>query len=621
MNYKQLITTCFYLFSLFCVSYSQEEQLCQGSLGDNIFEDGDFGSGTANIVAQDPGIAPGYTYTRTTPPSDGFYSITNNTGEWSNLYGSWLEIRDNSDDPNGYMMVVNASFSPGIFYEKKITGLCEGTLYEFSADIINIIKVNEPGHSEPNVSFFLDNEEQFSTGRIPQDARWKTFGFTFTTPPGVTEMTLTLRNNAPGGIGNDLALDNISFRACGASAFINTEENIFLCEDDNDPAPLTADIDVDDLAIQWQTFSASTNSWMSIPDEIGEQFFHDIFDAGTYQYRYLSAGSRANLNNFKCRIISDVITIEVLPLFYELSDTICEGTAYQLGDTVLTEPGTYTATLLSSQGCDSIVTVDLAVLPNQLSFELDGQAPACVGDQDGSISLANIQNALGPLRIFMNGDRIQGTSISNLNTGLYSFSLEDAIGCTATNNIALTVDNPFRIDVGEDLNLDLGQTIDTLQVQATKNIVEITWAPSDFLSCDACPTPVLTAAQDISYVIRATDENGCTTMDSLNVRLNNEEINIYIPNAFSPNGDGQNDFFNVFSFDALIEEVRSMRIFDRWGGLVFESTNAQPNLEESGWNGRLNGEVVEEGVYIYQFELRLITGEEIVKSGTINLIR
>ena len=103
---------------------------CEGTLGDNLFDDGDFGAGAINIPNQDPGIAPGYNYVTFGPPNDGQYVITNNTGAWSGLYPTWIKIRDNSTDPNGYMMVVNADFSPGVFYEQEISEFYQYNLLE-----------------------------------------------------------------------------------------------------------------------------------------------------------------------------------------------------------------------------------------------------------------------------------------------------------------------------------------------------------------------------------------------------------------------------------------------------------------------------------------------------------
>ncbi|MDX1407248.1 MAG: hypothetical protein R3330_03915, partial [Saprospiraceae bacterium] len=217
------------------------QPLCRGSLGENIFEQGDFGSGPEVLVGTDPGIAPGYRYTTWMPVNDGFYTITNNTGAWYRIWPTWLLIRDHSPDPYGYMMVVNASYQPGVFYEQTVTGLCANTTYEFSADVINLIRTDVPGHIRPNVSFLIDGVEYYTTGSIPQDETWKQVGFTFTSEPDQTEVRLTLRNNAPGGRGNDLALDNISFRACGPYASIKTAYPNVVCEQSDFPV-LNADI-------------------------------------------------------------------------------------------------------------------------------------------------------------------------------------------------------------------------------------------------------------------------------------------------------------------------------------------------------------------------------------------
>ncbi len=183
-----------------CTVFSSQGQVCEGNTGENLFLDGDFGSGSENNIPFDPGIAPGYLYQLNPPPNDGAYIITNDIGEWFTDFG-WMNIGDNSGDPNGYMMVVNASFDPGLFYQQTISGLCENTDYEFSADIINL---HRPGTNIilPNVSFLIDGEIQVSTGNIEETGNWRTYGFGFSTEAGQTEVTLALQNNAPGGIGN-----------------------------------------------------------------------------------------------------------------------------------------------------------------------------------------------------------------------------------------------------------------------------------------------------------------------------------------------------------------------------------------------------------------------------------
>ncbi|KAA3633969.1 MAG: hypothetical protein DWQ02_12245, partial [Bacteroidetes bacterium] len=177
MKKALLLTVLLGTFGLFGITYGQ---VCSGNIGENIFTDGDFGSGTANLLTPDPMIAPGYSYTTNPPPSDGYYVLSNNLGSWGGLYATWLPIGDNSTDPFGYMMVVNASFSPGLFYEQEVEGLCENTLYVFTADVINLIKSGTANHTDPNVSFLIDDVVQYSTGIITKTEHWQTYGFTFT---------------------------------------------------------------------------------------------------------------------------------------------------------------------------------------------------------------------------------------------------------------------------------------------------------------------------------------------------------------------------------------------------------------------------------------------------------
>lgn len=595
--------------------------LCEGGLGENIFEEGDFGTGTSNLLFPDPAIAPGYIYTTAPPPGDGFYTITNNTNVWSNLWVSWLRIGDNSPDPNGYMMVVNASFSPGVFFEQTVDGLCENTTYEFSADIINMIRAGEPGHIKPNVSFILDGTTQFTTGEIPQTSNWITYGFTFDTPPGVSEVTLRISNNAPGGIGNDLALDNISFRTCGANAFINTDQNIFLCADANDPAPITADVDLNEVVIQWQQSLDGGNTWNDLAGEDSAVYLHDEFSAGVYWYRYLSASSLANLTTLKCRVVSDVVKIEVLPLEFSVSETICEGNAYFLGTDSLTESGFYTADLISSIGCDSIVSLDLTILENTLQFDFDSEAPSCPGRSDGRIEIGTVTNGGSPFTYFLNGELSGSPSFLDLPGGEYEIKVVDQFNCSSSTTVDLVNKDLFVIDAGSDFNLRFGQRSGPIQVQSLQELARVEWTPADFLTCTDCPTVFIDGAQNQTYFIEAVNEKGCFAFDTLNVTVDTELLDIYVPNAFSPNFDGTNDYFSLYAFEQTVRNIKSMRVFNRWGALIFEAQNILANEELTGWDGRLKGELVQNGVYTYLFELELIDGRTILRSGTITVLR
>jgi len=304
-------------------------QECNGNLGENIFEEGDFGEGTANIVQNDPNIAPGYTYTTIMPPNDGFYTIT--------------------DD------------------------LCDGTLYEFSADIFNLLN---PGANniKPNVSFAIDGVVQYSTGEVAENNQWQTFGFTFETAPGQTSVTLSLLNNAPGGQGNDLALDNITFRACGDEALILPDEIANICEDGSNillDATVIGTIYADP-AYQWQQSFDGGMTWVDIAGANGLSIEHTDLTAGIYYYRYLLADGASNLASEKCRVQSNIKIIN-----------------------------------------------DLTIVPDpDIQVSITTTLPGCSNTLDGSIEINNIFNGAEPYTVSVDGVELTaGTDLFNVPVG------------------------------------------------------------------------------------------------------------------------------------------------------------------------------------------------------------
>lgn len=164
-----------------------------------------------------------YTYFASDCPDDGFYSVRNNT---SNCFStSWHSMSvDHTGNPGGYFMLVNASIQPSAFYVDTVRGLCANTRFEFAAWVANVLRPSACNGSgiEPNLTFTIERTDgsilqTYSTGLINQTVslQWRQYGFFFTTPPGVSDVVLRIFNNSRGGCGNDLALDDITFRPCG----------------------------------------------------------------------------------------------------------------------------------------------------------------------------------------------------------------------------------------------------------------------------------------------------------------------------------------------------------------------------------------------------------------------
>jgi len=590
---------------------------CSGGIGENLFEDGDFGSGTDNVLSEDPQIAPGYLYTRNGPPNDGQYIISNNLGEWPGLYGTWLPIRDNSSNPDGYMMIVNASFDPGLFYDETITNLCENTLFEFSADIINLIRTNATDHSDPNVDFLIDDVKVLGTGNIPKNERWNTYSFTFQTAPGQTSVKLSLRNNAPGGIGNDLALDNITFRACGPLSEIQNTQIIdgFYCQEDG-PLTLVAAIEGSEdptRSYLWETSVQPSLGWTIIENESSSKLTLDFDAADEFWVRFATAGSPLNLENENCRFYSEPIFIKIPQRVFEVTDTLCGGIPLPFDEGGLVRPGLFVQSLIGAQGCDSIRMIQLDTIQRAtLSAEITTIDPTCPGQASGSIIAQNVNGGYSPYFIEVDEITYSGLSANNLMSGERSVLIKDKFECFFETNILLEEPPEFTISLGGNRNITLGEEI---VVDAISNlpISDLIWSPNLSEFNNTTPITIL-PIENATISATGVTIDGCEASDSIDITVN-IEANIYVPNAFSPNRDGINDDYFISPFGKSLDRIDAFEVYDRWGNLVYENLTNQSEK----WNGISKGLALQSNVYTYRLIATLINGDMIKKSGTIQI--
>ncbi len=301
-----------------CLSFCETKaQLCTGSLGDPVVKL-DFGTGTSSHGAALGSGITSYTYTTANFPNDGSYTIEKAT----NTAGTWWTTTDHTG--GGYMMVVNASFSTtDYFYKNTVTGLCPGTTYEFAAWIMNLLVSRD--NSPPNITFTIEDTSgtilgTYNTGDIglSSSATWKQYGFYFTTPSGISTVVIRMRNNKAGAApGNDIALDDITFRACGptvTSAIQNeSTTNLQLCENDSKQITLTGSVSSSAytaVGYQWQASIDGGTSWNDISGANFASYTFTSGAAGTYKYR-LATADASNISSTNCRVFSNEINIVV----------------------------------------------------------------------------------------------------------------------------------------------------------------------------------------------------------------------------------------------------------------------------------------------------------------------
>ena len=203
----------------------------------------------------------------------------------------------------------------------------------------------------------------------------------------------------------------------------------------------------------------------------------------------------------------------------------------------------------------------------------------------------------------------------------YDLTIRDNKGCMLRQ--PFTMPAPFleMVDIPSEIRLDIGENfpIDpSLGIPETL-VREVVWSPPTFLSCADCLTPVIAPLADEFYTVRVVDQFGCAGTASTTVKVR-RDVKIFVPDAFSPNGDDRNERLTVFANAWQVTAVKDFQVFDRWGTLVFQNSNFAPNDEISGWNGRHNGSRLPTGIYVYVARAELIDGTEEVLRGQVLLL-
>lgn len=275
--------------------------------------------------------------------------------------------------------------------------------------------------------------------------------------------------------------------------------------------------------------------------------------------------------------------------------------------------GTYNAVITDSAGCTASATLSITE-PAPLTLSVATTPDYCGGLCVGTAT-AQVTGGTAPYSYsWSNGNAT--SSIQHLCDGNYTVTVTDANGCTLPPVVATVVyiDSIPPLEVIPDSAvIYLGQSVNLQSTVAAGYTYN--WQPPTYLSNSAIANPVSTPTQDIQYILTITDQYGCTNSDTSIIHVLIyicDEPEIYIPNAFSPNGDNKNDV--VYVYGDQIKELL-FRIYDRWGEKVFETT--KPG---EGWDGTYKGKKVMPGVFVYYVEATCYNDEKFFKKGNITVI-
>ena len=289
---------------------------------------------------------------------------------------------------------------------------------------------------------------------------------------------------------------------------------------------------------------------------------------------------------------------------------------------VVNQSGNYTLIVTDSLSfCTAEAQVEVA-FNGITGVEINQSAPNCFGDANGNIIIETITGGISPYIIsFNNAPFRPRTEFNDLGAGTYTLRIQAADGCEWQDTIELSDPFALQLDLGPNQSLFLGDSIPlTPQINIPPVIIdEVTWNPSLTLNCDSCLFPVAKPLNTTTYSLTLTSDAGCIVQDEVTITVKKKDL-VFVPNAFTPNGDGFNDLTNVFAGRA-VDRILVYRIFDRFGEKVYEQNNFFPNDLTIGWDGNFDQQPMNPAVFVYYLEVLLIDGTTEIIKGDITLLR
>jgi len=282
---------------------------------------------------------------------------------------------------------------------------------------------------------------------------------------------------------------------------------------------------------------------------------------------------------------------------------------------------TYYVSQITPQGCESArasLTVTVNALP-QASITASKTPIICTGD---SVVFSVSPQVAGQSYVwYKDGVIITGatsTSYAAKQSGAYSVRVTNSNGCSITTATSTLNVYPWpTVNAGPDKEVPAGTSVDI--ITQTTNAQSIAWSPVTGLSCTNCASPTATVNFPIVYIVTVTSAGGCSVSDTVAIQLVCEDDLLYMPNTFTPNGDGENDRF--YPMGKGLGEVTVFRIVNRLGQVVYTRSRFAINNASYGWDGTFNGADLGMDVYSYYIEVPCATGQIIKKTGDISLLR
>jgi len=234
-------------------------------------------------------------------------------------------------------------------------------------------------------------------------------------------------------------------------------------------------------------------------------------------------------------------------------------------------------------------------------------------------SIAGSSFAWSPVSGLTNGTSLQPSASPQLTTA-YILTAMDTLGCPkpGRDTVLVTVFPKIVLSAGNDTTVVVGQPLQLQAVTADSNRLNYTWVPASWLNNTSISNPIAIIASasvdSITYTVTAKNTTGCFATDNIKVIVYKTMPGIFMPDAFTPNADGKNDVIRPVLVG--IASLEYFRVFNRWGQLVFSTTQ-----NANGWDGSIGGKIQDPGAFVYVVQAKDYTGKTIFKKGSFVLVK
>ncbi len=278
--------------------------------------------------------------------------------------------------------------------------------------------------------------------------------------------------------------------------------------------------------------------------------------------------------------------------------------------------GEYSLTVTDANGCSYSQNTIVGTLP-PIIFDYEIKDVSCDGVTDGSITVSNYP--IGTL-FSLDGQPFKNDPIFvDLPVGEYNLNFQSPEGCIFSQPFSVQQTPSFDLHLPNDLTIHLGDSVQLNSQVSSFDSMTYEWMPVEFLNCSDCPGPWASPMETTHYSLTVTDEDDCMKTETITIFVN-KNGKVYVPNAFSPNGDGINDLLIIYGGNS-IRQIKQFLVFDRWGEMVYKREEFSANDPFYGWDGKFKGELLNPTILIWVATVEYVDGREELLKGNVHLIK